>query len=63
MPARPELVVVVLGTTTGVGKTWATAALVRALGDKGVDAVARKPVQSYAPEDATTTDAHLLALE
>lgn len=62
MPSRPERLVVVLGTATGVGKTWVTAALVRALREIGVQAVARKPVQSYAPEDATATDAHALAV-
>jgi dethiobiotin synthetase len=62
MPSRPEVLVVVLGTGTGVGKTWATSALVRALRDSGVHAVARKPVQSYASEDASATDAHLLAV-
>ncbi|MEA2842777.1 MAG: glycine C-acetyltransferase, partial [Actinomycetota bacterium] len=62
MPSRPDLLVAVLGTATGVGKTWATAALVQALRDTGVNAVARKPVQSYARDDASATDAHLLAV-
>jgi dethiobiotin synthetase len=62
MPFRPEYLVVVLGTATGVGKTWVTAALVQALHDAGIEAVARKPVQSYAPVDVAATDAHLLAV-
>ncbi len=60
MPSRPERLVVVLGTATGVGKTWVAAALLRTLRDAGVCAVGRKPVQSFAPDDATT-DAHVLA--
>ncbi len=62
MPSRPDCLVIVLGTATGVGKTWVTAALVQTLQDAGIEAVARKPVQSYAPEDAAATDAHLLAV-
>jgi dethiobiotin synthetase len=34
------------GTDTGVGKTWVTAALVRGLRRRGVDAVGMKPVAS-----------------
>ncbi len=63
MTSSPDLLVVVLGTATGVGKTWVTAALVRALRDAGVEVVARKPVQSYASSDAAATDAHLLAVD
>lgn len=55
--------IVVTGTTTGVGKTFLTTRLVEALRADGVRAVARKPVQSFAPEEAAqgATDAHLLA--
>ena len=65
MPSRPNRLVLVLGTETGVGKTWTTAAVVRLLtsdGEPGL-AVARKPVQSFAPDDAeaAATDAHVLA--
>ena len=67
MPSRPDYLVpdylvAVLGTATGVGKTWVTAALVQTLQNAGIQAVARKPVQSYALADATATDAHLLAV-
>lgn len=62
MTSRPDYLVVVLGTATGVGKTWVTATLVQTLHDAGIEAVARKPVQSYAPEDAAATDAHRLAV-
>ncbi len=47
--ARPEKVVLVLGTATGVGKTWLTAALARALRADGSAPAARKPVQSFGP--------------
>jgi dethiobiotin synthetase len=47
--------IVVTGTGTDVGKTYVTAALAGALGAR-----ARKPVQSFAPSDATT-DAAVLA--
>jgi len=52
--------VVVTGSGTEVGKTWWTAALASALQARGVGAAARKPVQSYAPDD-DTTDADVLA--
>lgn len=63
MTWRPDRLVVVLGTETGVGKTWVTAGVLRELRRDGRRAVARKPVQSFAPEDADAgiTDAHLLA--
>ena len=57
---RPARLVVVTGTGTEVGKTWWTAALARELRARGVVVAARKPVQSYSPEDATT-DADVLA--
>ena len=36
----------VTGTDTGIGKTWVTAGLVRALRARGIDAVGMKPVAS-----------------
>jgi dethiobiotin synthetase len=60
VPSRPERLVAVLGTTTEVGKTWTTAAVMRALAREGVSAVARKPVQSFRPDDAAP-DALVLA--
>lgn len=55
--------IVVAGTTTGVGKTYVTARAVEALRACGVGAVARKPVQSFAPDELErrATDAHVLA--
>jgi dethiobiotin synthetase len=60
VPLRPNRLVAVLGTATGVGKTWTTAAVVRALSREGVTAVARKPVQSCEPDDSAP-DAVVLA--
>jgi dethiobiotin synthetase len=52
--------VFVTGTGTEVGKTWWTVALLRALRDRGLQVVARKPAQSFESRDGTT-DADLLA--
>jgi dethiobiotin synthetase len=57
---RPELLVVLAGTGTEVGKTWVGCRLVRELRDAGRTVAARKPVQSFDPSDAVT-DADLLA--
>jgi dethiobiotin synthetase len=56
---RPERVVLVAGTHTEVGKTWATAAVAAGLRRAGVAVAARKPVQSYEP-GAGPTDAEVL---
>jgi dethiobiotin synthetase len=53
-------IVVIAGTGTGIGKTWVTAELARALRSRGIPVVARKPVQSFAPEHETQTDAEML---
>jgi len=53
-------VVFVGGTGTEVGKTWVGAALLRTLRTRGVAVHARKPVQSFAQDDACT-DASVLA--
>ena len=58
--ARPDRLVVVTGTGTEVGKTWVTARLAGALRTVGIAVAARKPAQSYAPEDPET-DASVLA--
>lgn len=56
---RPERLVLVAGTHTEVGKTWATAAVAAGLRRAGVAVAARKPVQSYEP-GAGPTDAEVL---
>jgi dethiobiotin synthetase len=57
---RPSRLVVVTGTGTDVGKTWWGAAVARLLLARGTAVTARKPVQSFAPEDPST-DADVLA--
>ncbi|MFA5882357.1 MAG: dethiobiotin synthase [Acidimicrobiia bacterium] len=58
---RPARLVVVTGTGTEVGKTWWSAALIGALRARGRSVAARKPVQSFAPDDpAPGTDAGVL---
>ncbi len=56
---RPGRLVVVTGTTTGVGKTWWSAAMARHLRAAGVAVAARKPVQSGEP--GAVSDAAVLA--
>ncbi len=58
---RPERLVVVLGASTGIGKTWVAAKVLTRLRAGGTTVAARKPVESHAPCDPET-DAHLLAL-
>lgn len=58
---RPERLVVVVGTGTGVGKTWVAAQLLAHARAGGATVAARKPVQSFTPCDADT-DADVLAL-
>src|SRR4051794_4744542 len=52
--------VVITGTGTGIGKTWVTAELATALKQRGIAVVARKPVQSFDPDDDAPTDAEVL---
>lgn len=52
--------VVLSGTGTEVGKTWVGVRLVEALRLKGLPVAARKPVQSFDPDEGFT-DADLLA--
>jgi dethiobiotin synthetase len=56
---RPDLLIAVVGTGTEVGKTWVSAHLLRDLRAEGHGVAARKPAQSFGPEDRTT-DAHVL---
>lgn len=52
--------VVVVGTGTEIGKTWVSARVLRELRAEGHTVAARKPAQSFEPDDPTT-DAHELA--
>lgn len=59
----PDTLVLVAGTGTEVGKTWVTAAVARALRARGIAVAARKPAQSFAPDDSPTAcDATVLAV-
>ena len=55
------MIVVVTGTGTEVGKTWFTAATIEAVRASGRAVAARKPVQSFDPDDRSPTDAEVLA--
>jgi len=58
---RPTRLVVVAGTTTEVGKTWVAAQLCSRLRATGTTLAARKPAQSFEPDDPPSgTDAALL---
>jgi dethiobiotin synthase len=57
---RPGKLVVVVGTTTDIGKTWVSAALVAGCLGSGMRVAARKPAQSFEP-GAGPTDAEVLA--
>lgn len=52
--------VVVTGTATEIGKTWASVRMIEVLRERGQRVVARKPAQSY-EEGEEPTDADLLA--
>jgi dethiobiotin synthetase len=55
------MVIVVAGTGTEVGKTWVAARLATTLRNRAVTVQARKPAQSFEPDDpAEGTDAALL---
>lgn len=45
------MLIVVAGTGTEVGKTWAGARLAATLRDRGLSVQARKPAQSFEPDD------------
>jgi len=58
---RPSTLIAVAGVTTEIGKTWVTARALESLRGRGFSVSARKPVQSYGPEDLGATDAEVLA--
>jgi dethiobiotin synthetase len=49
--ARPRRVVAVVGTGTDIGKTWVSAHLLMGLRAADLSVSARKPAQSYDPDD------------
>jgi dethiobiotin synthetase len=58
---RPRRLVVVTGTGTEIGKTWVSCRLLEAARAAGWTVAARKPGQSFDPDDATTDAAQLAA--
>jgi dethiobiotin synthetase len=48
---RPGRLVAVVGTGTDIGKTWVAARLLRELRRTGISVAARKPAQSFHPDD------------
>ena len=64
MSPRPGTLVLVLGTGTEVGKTWVTCRALEQLRSRGLAVAARKPVQSWDPDEVAAgqlLDADLLA--
>lgn len=59
--ARPDRLIVVAGTGTEVGKTWCAARIIEHLRAAGLTVGARKPAQSFDPDDPHPTDAAVLA--
>jgi dethiobiotin synthetase len=57
---RPERLVFVTGTGTEVGKTWVAAKLAEVLRARGLLVAARKPAQSFGPDENRPTDAEVL---
>lgn len=60
MTPRPDRLVAVAGTGTEVGKTWCAARVIEHLRASGVTVGARKPAQSFDPDDPHPTDAVVL---
>jgi dethiobiotin synthetase len=60
MSGRPQRLVAVVATGTGVGKTWVAADLLAGLRADGCTVAARKPAQSGGPDDGPA-DAEVLA--
>ena len=58
---RPTRLIGVAGVATEIGKTWVAARVLECLRAQGLSVSARKPVQSYAPEELGATDAEVLA--
>ena len=61
MAEWPERLVLVAGTGTEIGKTWVAARLAEALRARGRRVAARKPAQSFAPDEGRPTDSEVLA--
>lgn len=57
---RPQHLVLVAGTATEIGKTWVGARTIEHLSARRIAVAARKPAQSFDPEDPVPTDAEVL---
>ncbi|MCU1398261.1 MAG: hypothetical protein JWN62_1370 [Acidimicrobiales bacterium] len=58
---RPAILVGIVGVGTAIGKSWTTAQVLRSLRERGINAAARKPAQSYADAELGATDAEVLS--
>ena len=58
---RPATLIAVAGVGTEIGKTWVGARVIESLRARGLRVSARKPVQSYGPDELGATDAEVLA--
>ena len=58
---RPARLIVVVGTATEIGKTWASTRLLSLARGRGLAVAARKPAQSFDSGSDLPTDAMLLA--
>jgi dethiobiotin synthetase len=58
---RPDRLIAVTATGTEIGKTWVAAHVATSLRDRGFRVAARKPAQSFDPDDSHPTDAEVLA--
>ena len=58
---RPRKLIVVVGAGTEVGKTWLATSLITLARSEGQQVAARKPAQSFAPNDINSNDAERLA--
>jgi len=61
MIQRPRKLIVIVGTGTEIGKTWFATGLLALARAEGQSVAARKPAQSFAPNDNNPTDAERLA--
>lgn len=61
MTTRPGTLVLCIGTATDIGKTWVGGEVLARLRAAGTTVAARKPAQSFDPDEDHPTDAEVLA--
>lgn len=59
--SRPHHLVLVTGTATEIGKTWVGGKAIAELRGRGLVVAARKPAQSFDPDDHHPSDAEVLS--